>query len=582
MSEVNQQLAAILERMGKLLEILDVDRFRVLSFSKAARVLESLDDDLAGIGPDETRLQKLEGIGKGMAARIAEFLRSGKIEEYDQLLSKIPPGLPALLDIQGLGPKTVALLWKQGGVEDIKSLQQKLQGEELANLPGLGAKKLQSLRKNLEFAQTAQQRFRINTALVMARWIIEYLRENTQGIEQIDYAGSLRRGRETIGDIDIIVAAPESAHSAITQAFKDMEPVGEVLVSGSTKTSVRLTNLMQADLRLVTADQFGAALMYFTGSKEHNVRLRERAQRMGMTLNEYGLADRDQTDHILASATEAEIYEKLKVRWIPPELREDRGEIDLAANDQLPKLVRVEDIRAELHAHTQASDGRLTLRDLAMLAIDHGYHTLAVTDHSRSQVQAHGLDERRLMRHVEEIRKLAQELRPRLQLLAGCEVDILADGKLDYPNSVLKELDFIVASPHAALSQDGKTATNRLLKAIANPYVNVIGHPTGRLLTRREGLNPDMKTVLKAAAERGVAMEINASPWRLDLRDHHARTAIELGVKLSINTDAHDSGDLKNLYFGVQTARRAGAGPQHIINCMSREELFAWIQATRS
>ncbi|MCC5829668.1 MAG: DNA polymerase/3'-5' exonuclease PolX [Phycisphaeraceae bacterium] len=582
MSEVNQELAARFDQMSKVLEILDENRFRVASYARAARALEALGDDLARIGPDEKALVKIDGIGKGLAALIAEYLRDGRMADYDQLMASIPPGLPALLEIQGLGPKTIALLWKQAGIESVEDLKKKLANDSLADLPGLGSKKLENLRKSLTFAQTAGQRFRINQAMAMAQWAIQELCDKAEGIKRIEYAGSLRRGRETIGDVDLIVACGDEHRGGISEAFRSLEPVTEVLGSGDTKTSVRMGSGIQVDLRLVRPEQFGAALLYFTGSKEHNVKLRERAIRRGMSLNEYGLADRDDPEKLIASEDEPSIYKALQVRWIPPELREGRDEIERAEKGELPELVTVKDIRAELHAHTQASDGRMGLRDLAMLAIDLGYHTLAITDHSRSQVQAHGLDEARLLRHVEAIRSLASELEGQIQLLAGSEVDILADGKLDYPNSLLKQLDIVVASPHAALGQDSKMATSRLLKAIANPYVTILGHPTGRLLTRREGMNPDMRAVLKEAAQRGIAVEINASPWRLDLRDHHARMAIEMGVPLAINTDAHDSNDLDNLYYGVQTARRAGAGKTHVINCLDRKELAKWLASTRA
>ena len=337
---------------------------------------------------------------------------------------------------------------------------------------------------------------------------------------------------------------------------------------------------MQVDLRVVPEESYGAALMYFTGSKEHNVRLRERAISMGMKLNEWGLTKQD-SEKVVAGKSEEDVYKALKLPWIPPELREERGEIALAEKDELPNLVELKDIKAELHTHTTASDGTWTIEQLATAAAERGFHTVAITDHSKGQVQANGLSNERLEKHIKAIRKVADKLKDKITVLAGSEVDILADGNLDYPDSLLKELDVVVASPHAALSQDPDKCTKRLLKAIDNPYVTVMGHPTGRLIGRREGLSPDMGALFKAAAQRGIAMEINANHWRLDLRDTHARAAIAAGVKLSINTDAHGQADLDQLQFGILTARRAGATKNDIINCMSKTAIVKWLKSTR-
>ncbi len=578
-SSQNLQLAAIFHRMAQITEILGGDRFRINSFERASRALAELAEDVAAIGPDAKALQRIEGIGEGTARRIAEFLETGRIKDHDELTAKVPSGLLKLLDIQGLGPKKVAVLWKEAGIEDLASLKRKLGGNALADLPGFGRKTVENLRKNLAFIEQAGQRYRLGDALPMAVWIVEQLRP-VRGVEQISYAGSLRRGRETIGDIDIVVAFKGRDRAGLIEAFKGLEVVDEVLMSGSTKTSVRTGDGMQVDLRIVEPQQYGAALMYFTGSKEHNVELRERAQKMGMTLNEYALS-RVKDEKVVASKTEQEIYKALKLAWIPPELREARAEIALAGKGRLPTLIELADIRSELHTHTTASDGHWSIEELAACAVERGYHTVAITDHSRSQVQANGLSAQRLEKHIEAVRKVAAKLKGRITVLAGSEVDILADGALDYPNSLLKQLDIIVASPHAALSQEPKKATERLLKAIHNPYVTMLGHPTGRLINRREGLSPDMKRVIAAAAERGIALELNANAWRLDVRDSHARMAIEAGVKLSINTDAHGAPDLDQLIFGILTARRAGATAQDVINCMSRQELARWLAATR-
>ena len=579
----NAELSAIFNRMAQLLELVGANRFRLIAFQRAGRALEALTDDVAElVGTDRpgnvAALTAIEGIGKGLAEKIVEYLTTQRIAEYEELLERIPGGLIDLLEIPGLGPKTIALMWNQCEIESLDDLKQALQSDALADLPGLGKKKLDNLRKSIEFAESTGDRVRIARAMPLACWFIEQL-SPLEAVKQIAFAGSLRRGRETIGDIDLLVAAKEPDAAAISNAFVELEPITDVLVKGPTKTSVRVENGLQVDLRIIRPDQYGAALMYFTGSKEHNIRMRARAIRQGMRLNEYGLVKGDTT---VACETEEEVFKALGLVWIPPELREDRGEIALAAKNELPALIKLADIKAELHAHTTASDGKWSIRELAAAAAERGFHTVAVTDHSKGQGQANGLTNERLEEHIVDIHAVADEMKSLITILAGTEVDILADGTLDYPNSLLKELDVVVASPHAALSQDPKKATERLLKAIRNPYITILGHPTGRLVLRREGLSPDMKQLIAAAAERGIAMEINANAARLDLRDTHARSALEAGVKLSINTDAHSQGHLDQLIYGVLTARRAGARKQDVINCLSQAKMTRWLASTRA
>ena len=512
------------------------------------------------------------------------------------------------MDVPGLGPKTTALLWREGGVESVELLKAKLETGELTKLKGFGAKKIENLKKNLAFAETAGRRTRLGKAWALAQVMVERLRA-VEGVGRVEYAGSLRRGRETIGDLDLLVAAPPDAPDVaqrVFDAFVGQDLVADVLLRGETKASIRTVEEvggMQADLRVVSPEQFGAAWMYFTGSKDHNVKLRERAIERGMSLNEYGLWREGGTEgrrdggtegQRVASATEAEIYRALGLTWIPPELREDRGEVAMAergieeggakggGEGGLPRLIEVGDIKAELHAHTTASDGKWSIEELALDAAARGFHTVAVTDHSKGQAQANGLSAERLVRHIKAVRAVADKLKGTIRVLAGSEVDILSDGRLDYPDEFLAELDLVVASPHAALSQDPATATKRLIRAIENPYVTIIGHPTGRLIARREGLSPDVDAVCRAAAARGVALEINASYYRLDLRDTHAHAAVyDHGCKLSINTDAHGPGDGDNLRFGVMTARRAGVRAGDVINCFDADALAAWIASTR-
>jgi DNA polymerase (family 10) len=573
MSDTNRKLAAVFSQMAEVMQILGADRFRLIAFERAARVLDELVEDVAAIGPDVAALSKIEGIGKGTAQRIAGYLETGRLEEHESLLAQVPPGLLSLLDISGLGPKTIALLWKKAGVESLDDLKAKLAADELGDLPGFGKKKAQNLLKSISFAESVVGRVRLGQAMPLALDFVEALGA-VPGVRQVTHAGSLRRGRETIGDLDLIVAADPNDAAKISDAFIKFAPVTDVLVKGATKTSVRTADNIQVDLRIVAPGQFGAALMYFTGSKEHNIAMRQRAIDRGMRLNEYALL---KNDVAVAAATEQEVFAALGLAWVPPELREDRGELAQAESGELPKLIEVADVGAELHAHTTASDGRWSIRDLALAAAARGFHTVAVTDHSKSQAQANGLSAERLEKHIKAIHEVRDELKGTIAILAGSEVDILADGSLDYPESLLNQLDLVVASPHAALSQEPAKATSRLIRALEHPSVTILGHPTGRIINRREGLSPDMKKIVIAAAACGTALEINANHYRLDLRDAHARLALDAGVKLAINTDAHGPGDLDQLHYGILTARRAGATAADVVNCMDRAALRAWI-----
>ncbi|MFN3166015.1 MAG: DNA polymerase/3'-5' exonuclease PolX [Phycisphaeraceae bacterium] len=578
----NAQLAAIFQQMADVNQVLGGNRFKTIALEKGSRVLKDLVKDVADVEPQD--LLQVDGIGKGIAQKIEEFLKTGVVQEHREMAAEVPAGVLQMLDIPGLGPKGVAQLWKDGGIESIDQLKDQLVDGSLESLKGFGKKKLEKLSQSIAFAEKSGERSNLGFALPLAGAIIEQLKQ-LKGVQQIDYAGSLRRGKETIGDIDLLVGATRRAASTIMDAFVGLPMVEEVLGHGETKASIRSTGdfrHIQVDLRVVDPDDYGAALMYFTGSKEHNVKLRERALSMGYTLNEYALADKDDKSKRVATKTEADIYEKLKLAWIAPELREDRGEIALSEKGKLPALVELNDIKADLHTHTTASDGRWSIEENALAMAERGHHTVAITDHSKGQVQANGLDDKRLVKHIEEVRKVAKKLKDKITVLAGSEVDILADGSLDYPDELLAELDVVVASPHAALSQEPKKATARLLKAIENPYVTMIGHPTGRLVLRREGLSPDIEALCQAAKDRGIALEINANHWRLDLRDTHARVALEHGVKLAINTDAHGPGDLDQLPYGVLTARRAGATKNDIVNCMTAAALKMWLASTRS
>ncbi|MBI1372785.1 MAG: DNA polymerase/3'-5' exonuclease PolX [Phycisphaera sp.] len=583
----NSELARRFEQAAQVVELIGGNRFRANAFNKGARVIGDMTDDVASLADDITKLTAIDGIGKGLAEKIIEYVETGTIAELDELLADVPKGVVAMLDVPGLGPKKVATLWHDGGVESIEDLKAKIDAGELTDLPRMGAKTLDNIRKSLEFMASSAGRANIGDAMPRALAIVEAMK-SVKGVTRIDYAGSLRRGRETIGDIDILCACddPDTQAEAIGEAFRSLDIVTEVLAAGATKSSVRIEGAMQVDLRVVRTDRYGAALLYFTGSKDHNVKLRERAIKQELRLNEYGLwhsgDDKDDPKaRPVAAKTEEDIYKNLHLAWIAPEMREDRGELDASADDKLPGLIEVKDIKAELHAHTTASDGKWSIEELAEAAAARGFHTVAVTDHSVSSAIANGLDPARLKKHIKAIRKAAEKMKDDITILAGSEVDILSDGRLDYEDALLAELDIVVASPHAALGQDPDTATKRLLSAIHNPYVHIIGHPTGRLINRREGFHPHMDQLFKAAAETGTTLEINASHYRLDLNDNNARAAIAAGCMLAIDTDAHGPGDLDELQYGITTARRAWAEPKHVVNCKTAKQLQTWLTAKR-
>ena len=596
----NAELAAIFEQMAQLLELLGEDRFRVNAHAKAGRTIGDLGEDVCALADDTKKLTALDGIGAKTAEKIVEFCETGEVSEHRELLGKVPHGLLAVLAVPGLGPKTVKMMWDEKGVESVEDLKRIIEDGSILELPRMGAKAVEKIKKNLAFAGEAGKRMPLGIATPIAESIVEHMRR-VKGVKQAAFAGSLRRGRDTIGDIDVLVVADDVA--AAHEAFRSMDGVVDVIAAGESKSSVRLrTNLdagrwkgvlgdetptVQVDLRVVPAESWGAALMYFTGSKEHNVRLRERALKRGVTLNEYGLYPEDGEDsppqsrgvEAVAQESEEAIYAALGVRFVPAELREDRGEIDAfdEGADEAAELVTVGAIRAELHAHTTASDGLLELEELVAGAKKRNFHTIAVTDHSRSSAIAGGLSVERLLEQGETIRAFNAKTKG-ITVLAGSEVDILADGTLDYPDEVLDQLDVVVASPHVALSQDPETATKRLVRAIENGRVNVLGHPTGRLIGRRAGTEPEMQRVIDAAIAHGTALEINAHWLRLDLRDTHVRAAVDAGALVAIDCDVHAAEDFENIRYGVQTGRRGWLPAELCVNTWSATKLKVWLQ----
>ncbi len=582
----NKEIAALFSRMAQMLELLGADRFRVNAHAAASRAIAESTMDLAAMGEDQAALIAIEGIGKKTAAKIQEFASSGRITEHDELLAKVPPGVLDVLALAGLGPKTVKAMWEEKGVESIDDLKRIIADGTILELPRMGKKTVENITDAIEFASKQQGRTPLGVALPIAELLIDRIKE-IPGVDRAEYAGSLRRGQETVGDIDLLVVAEDAAR--VHEVFTSLPEVTKVLAHGETKSSVRFEagrKQIQVDLRTVPAASFGAALLYFTGSKAHNVKLRERAIKRGLTLNEYGLYPRDDGDTppqqrgVKATAGKAEqgVYDALGLAFVPPELREDLGEMSEDFNADV--LIEVGDIRAELHAHTTASDGVMSIDELAACAKARGYHTIAVTDHSRSSAIAGGLDVDRLLAHIDAVREADERIKG-ISILAGSEVDILADGSLDYEDEILARLDVVVASPHAALRQEAKVATKRLLKAITHPLVHIIGHPTGRLIGSREGLHPALETLFDAAAEHATAMEINANWKRLDLRDTHVRHALTRGTSIAINCDVHRAEGFDNLRYGVATGRRGGLSAARCVNTWTKTKLNKWLKSKR-
>ena len=562
----NRDIAAVFTQMADLMEILGEDPFRVNSYRKSARTLEELTESVEELAATD-RLMEIPGVGKGTAEKIREYLADGRITAHQELLAKVPPGLPGLLAVPGLGPKTLAKLWKQAGVTTLEELKTALgDPARIQAVQGMGPKKARQLLDSLAFLESGTRRIRRDQAEALAARLMAAL-GNEPSAKGVQAAGSLRRGKETIGDIDLLCQAPPSEAERIIAGFTAAQGVLRVLAKGDTKGSVLLEGDIQADLRVVGAKSFGAALMYFTGSKEHNVRLRELAAKRGLKLNEYGLFRGDQ---MIAGADEEGVYKAMGLPFVPPELREDRGELAAAAGGKLPALLELSDIRGDLHVHTTASDGMNTIEEMIAACRARGYAYLAICDHSKSQVQAHGLDEARLARHAAQIRRAAARYDDIL-VLAGVEVDIFKDGALD----------FVTASPHSALGQGAAEATARLIAAIESGCVHCIGHPSGRLINARPGMELDIEAIAAAAARHNVALEVNADPMRLDLRDTHVRAAIAAGAKIIVNTDAHRIESLELMRYGVSNARRGWASCADVINTYPREKLLKWLRDRR-
>ncbi len=561
--EKNRELAKIFDRIADFLEFKGDSIYRINAYRKAARVIKDLTEDIEEIYR-QGRLKEYPGIGDKIAAKIQQYFETGTIKKYEELRREIPEELIVLLDIPNLGPKTLRLAYQQLGVRNLEDLKRVIKDGSLARLPGMGPKKVENIKKGLEIFLRGQERMLLGEALQIGEKVLEHL---SPLASRISLAGSLRRMKETVGDLDVLATGNRKA---IIQAFVDMPGVKEVLAKGDTKASIILED-RQVDLRVVEEDQWGSALQYFTGSKEHNVHLRELAKERGLKISEYGVFS-VKTGERLAGSTEEEVYEILGLAFIPPELREDRGEIEAAQKGSLPRLVEYDQVKGDLHVHSRWSDGTADLEELAREGARLGYQYIAITDHSRSMKIAHGLDEKRLEEQIKAIREINSR-KVGCRLLAGIEVDIHPDGTLDMDEAILKELDWVVASVHSHFNQD---ATEKMVAACHSPWVHCIGHPTGRIIFSREPYPVDLDRVLQAAAKTNTAMEINAHQDRLDLNDIHAKKARDMGVKLALGTDAHHLGQLWMIRLGVGVARRAWLEPRDVLNTYTLEELLEW------
>jgi DNA polymerase (family X) len=563
----NKAIAGILYETADLLEIDGQDSFRIRSYRNAAEAIEAQTQLIADLINEPKKVLAIPGIGKGMLVNMQEMFKEGKLSLHAELLKKYHPSMLDLLKIQGLGPKTIALIWSAYQVSDLEGVAKLAREGKIRELPRMGEKQEQKLLKAIEDYRRIAGRFLLDAGEREADKIIEHLRDYS-GVEKITPAGSLRRGRETVGDLDILVTGKaccdDAAREKLIEHVIKLPGLMEIIARGENKVSFRLRGGMQVDVRLLPPESFGAAMQYFTGSKAHNVALRQRALKMGYTLSEYSLATLD-TEKPVAGKTEEEIYAKLKLDYIPPELRENLGEIDAAEARTLPTLITQADLQGDVHMHTVETDGRNTIEEMAEAAKEHGYKYMAITDHSKNLAFANGLDDKRAVEHIHRIRAVNDKLGD-IRIFAGIEVDILADGALDLSDSVLEQMDIVIASVHSHFNQTPAEMTDRLLKAVENPNTSLLGHPTGRLLLRREAYGFDIDAVLKAATQKKVAMELNAYPDRLDLNDRHLRLAKEHGVKVVISTDSHHTSHMDKIRFGILQARRAWLTKEDVLN----------------
>lgn len=571
----NPAMARLLNETADLMEIDGADSFRVRSYRRAAEAVEQTTADLVAVAADTARLLEIPGIGKSMAANLQAIAATGTMPLREELLAKYGAGLLQLLKLPGMGPKTVALLWDAGKISSIDQLAEAIAQGRLKGLPRMGAKQIEKIQKGIDDYRRSTGRFRIDEVEDAAERISAYLLA-FKGIERVAPAGSLRRGRETAGDLDLLATGPACSPQQTSGAVDYIAAfpgIHDIIAKGENKVSFHLASALQVDVRLLPSESYGAALQYFTGSKAHNVALRQRALKMGYTLSEWALAKLEDQS-VVAAATEEEIYAALGMDWMPPEMRENLGEIEAAIRHELPRLINAGDIKGDVHMHTTATDGRNTIAEMAQAALERGMQYVAITDHSKNLAMTNGLDEKRALEHIQRIREVDRQMEGRIRVFSGIEVDILADGSLDLDDEVLAQMDVVIASVHTRLEQSRDEMTERVIRAIENPNTRILGHPTGRLLLKREPSQMDIGAVLRRAAELGVAAEHNAAPERLDLSDRDLRLAKEMGCRIAINTDAHATRHVGEMKYGIRQLRRAWLGPGDVLNTLGPNEFL--------
>jgi DNA polymerase (family 10) len=564
----HKELADLFEKMADIIEFKSENTFKISAYRKASRILGDLTQDIEEVA-GRGELKKIPGIGEGIAQKIEEYLKTGKVSKFEEVRKEVPDELIAIMGIPGMGPKTLALLHKERRIESLSQLEKAVEDGSLIGLPGMGEKKVENIRRGIQLLKQSKGRMNLGMAFPVAKRIVETLREKT-GSKKIEWAGSLRRMRETIGDIDILATGPD--HEKIIQTFTHLPEVKEVLASGETKASVIVEGGLQIDLRVVEEGSYGAALQYFTGSKGHNIHLRGIAKARGIKINEYGVFKGEKK---IGGKEENDVYKALGMVWIEPELREDRGEIEAAQEKRLSRLIVESEIKGDLHVHTNWSDGSSSIEEVARAAQGRGYQYVAICDHTKSLKITHGLDETRLMKQMKEIDRLNEKMEG-FQILKGTEVDILSDGKLDISDKVLEKLDIVIAAIHSGFKQDREKMTKRIIRALENPLVHIIAHPSGRLLGARDPYEVEMDELMEAAKKYGKALEINAYFERLDLDDIHCRKAKEMSIRVAIGTDTHHLDQMWMMSLGVAVARRGWLETQDVLNALSLKELLKW------